>query len=54
VDPKLLNIIDSKKTEILFLGLILKGLKLGGRAAVIVPDGVLFGSGNAHLSIRKK
>lgn len=54
VDPKLLNIIDSKKTELLFLGLILKGLKLGGRAAVIVPDGVLFGNSNAHQIIRKK
>lgn len=54
VDPKLLAIIDSKKTELLFLGLILKGLKLGGRAAVIVPDGVLFGNNKAHQSIRKK
>jgi type I restriction enzyme M protein len=54
VDPKLLNIVDSKKTELLFLGLILKGLKLGGRAAVIVPDGVLFGNSNAHQIIRKK
>jgi len=54
VDPKLLNIVDSKKTELLFLGLIIKGLKLGGRAAVIVPDGVLFGNSNAHQTIRKK
>lgn len=54
VDPKLLNIVDSKKTELLFLGLILKGLKLGGRAAVIIPDGVLFGNSNAHQTIRKK
>ena len=54
VDPKLLNIVDSKKTEILFLGLIIKGLKLGGRAAVIVPDGVLFGNSNAHQNIRKR
>lgn len=54
VDPKLLNIVDSKKTELLFLGLILKGLKLGGRAAVIVPDGVLFGNSKAHQTIRKK
>ena len=29
-------------------------LKTGGRACVIVPDGVLFGTSNAHLSIRKK
>jgi len=54
VDPKLLGIIDSKKTELLFLGLIIKGLKLGGRAAVIIPDGVLFGNSNAHQIIRKE
>jgi len=54
VDPKVLNIVDSKKTELLFLGLIMKGLQLGGRAAVIVPDGVLFGNSNAHQTIRKK
>jgi len=54
VDGKILSIVDSKKTELLFLGLILKGLKLGGRAAVIVPDGVLFGGSNAHLQIRKE
>ena len=54
VDPKIINLVDSKKTELLFLGLILKGLKVGGRAAVIVPDGVLFGSSNAHLQIRKQ
>ncbi len=53
VDPKLLNIVDSKKTELLFLGLILKGLKVGGRAAVIVPDGVLFGNSKAHQAIRR-
>lgn len=53
VDPKLLNIVDSKKTELLFLGLILKGLQKGGRAAVIVPDGVLFGNSKAHQAIRK-
>lgn len=53
VDPKILNIVESKKTELLFLGLILKGLTVGGRAAVIVPDGVLFGSSKAHKQIRK-
>lgn len=52
VDGKILSVVDSKKTELLFLALILKGLKLGGRAAVIVPDGVLFGSGKAHQQIR--
>jgi type I restriction enzyme M protein len=54
VDPKILNVVDSKKTELLFLALIMKGLKIGGRAAVIVPDGVLFGSSKAHLQIRKE
>jgi type I restriction enzyme M protein len=54
VDPKIIRIVDSKKTELLFLALIIKGLKLGGRCAVIVPDGVLFGSSKAHLKIRKE
>jgi type I restriction enzyme M protein len=54
VDGKILSVVDSKKTELLFLALILKGLKLGGRAAVIVPDGVLFGSSNAHQQIRRE
>lgn len=54
VDGKILAVVDSKKTELLFLALILKGLKTGGRAAVIVPDGVLFGSSKAHLQIRKE
>ncbi|MDQ6644791.1 MAG: SAM-dependent methyltransferase [Chloroflexota bacterium] len=42
------------KTELLFLHLILRALDMGGRSAVIVPDGVLFGSSNAHVEIRKK
>lgn len=52
VDQKILDIVDSKKTELLFLALMIKGLKPGGRCAVIVPDGVLFGSSNAHRQIR--
>ncbi len=47
------QIIKTKKTELLFLPLFLRLLKPGGRAAVIVPDGVLFGSTNAHKAIRK-
>src|SRR5437016_1772729 len=43
-----------KKTEILFLHLFLRLLEMGGRAAVIVPDGVLFGTSNAHVEIRRK
>jgi type I restriction enzyme M protein len=50
----LLNIVKTKKTELLFLALMLRILKIGGRCAVIVPDGVLFGSSNAHKAIRKK
>ncbi len=49
----LLKVAKTKKTELLFVALILRILKLGGRAAVIVPDGVLFGSSGAHKAIRK-
>lgn len=45
--------VKTKKTELLFLALFLKLLKPGGRAAVIVPDGVLFGSSTAHKAVRK-
>ena len=44
--------VKSTKTELLFLVRILEMLKLGGRCAVIVPDGVLFGSSNAHVALR--
>jgi type I restriction enzyme M protein len=44
----------TKKTELLFLALFLRTLKKGGRCASIVPDGVLFGSSNAHKAIRKE
>src|SRR5262249_40194690 len=47
------QIVKTKKTELLFLALFLRLLKAGGRAAVIVPDGVLFGSSNAHKTLRK-
>lgn len=46
-------IVKTKKTELLFLALFIRVLKPGGRAAVIVPDGVLFGSSNAHKTLRK-
>jgi type I restriction enzyme M protein len=49
----LLQIVKTKKTELLFLALFLRLLKPGGRAAVIVPDGVLFGSSKAHKEIRR-
>src|SRR5439155_3875116 len=45
--------VKTKKTELLFMALFLKLLKPGGRAAVIVPDGVLFGSSTAHKEIRR-
>jgi type I restriction enzyme M protein len=49
----LLTIVKTKKTELLFLALFIRLLKPGGRAAVIVPDGVLFGSSNAHKELRR-
>ena len=49
----LLQTVKTKKTELLFLALFLKLLKPGGRAAVIVPDGVLFGSSKAHKELRQ-
>src|SRR5215472_16629140 len=47
------QVVKTKKTELLFLALFLRLLKPGGRAAVIVPDGVLFGSSTAHRTLRK-
>ncbi|MYF45464.1 MAG: SAM-dependent DNA methyltransferase [Rhodobacteraceae bacterium] len=49
----LLQVVRTKKTELLFLTLFLRLLKPGGRAAVIVPDGVLFGSSKAHKELRR-
>lgn len=49
----LLAIVKTKKTELLFLALFLRLLKPGGRGAVIVPDGVLFGSSKAHKELRR-
>ena len=54
VADDLTRITDTGKTELLFIGLILELLKSGGRAGVIVPDGVLFGASNAHKSLRKE
>lgn len=53
VSKSLSKAVKTKKTELLFLALILRILQTGGRAAVIVPDGVLFGSSTAHVAIRK-
>ena len=52
--PNLLKVCNTKKTELLFLALFLRTLRVGGRCACIVPDGVLFGSSKAHKSIRKE
>ena len=49
----LLKIVKTKKTELLFVALFLRLLRVGGRAAVVVPDGVLFGSSGAHKDIRR-
>lgn len=53
VHPSLTGKVKTKKTELLFVVLLLRMLKLGGRCGVIVPDGVLFGSSNAHVELRK-
>lgn len=54
VSADILKITKTKKTELLFLALFLRILKIGGRAASIVPDGVLFGSTGGHKSIRQE
>ena len=54
INDNLKAVTNTKKTELLFLALFLRLLKKGGRCACIVPDGVLFGSSNAHKSIRKE
>lgn len=53
LDPSLSGLITSKKTELLFIARFLTLLKPGGRAAVIVPEGVLFGSTKAHKQLRR-
>lgn len=53
VHPALLKRVKTKKTELLFVALILRLLKNGGRSATIVPDGVLFGSSKAHVGLRQ-
>lgn len=53
VCPQILRKVKTKKTELLFVALIERMLRIGGRSATIVPDGVLFGSSNAHQQLRK-
>lgn len=54
VSGDLLKVCKTKKTELLFLALFIRMLKMGGRCACIVPDGVLFGASKAHKDIRKE
>lgn len=54
ISKDVLGICNTKKTELLFLALFIKSLRIGGRCACIVPDGVLFGSSKAHKDIRKE
>lgn len=54
ISDKLKGITNTTKSELLFVGLFVEMLKVGGRCACIVPDGVLFGSSNAHKSLRKE
>jgi len=54
VSADLLRVAKTKKTELLFLALFLRMLKIGGRCASIVPDGVLFGSSTAHTAVRQE
>ncbi|MFI3253396.1 MAG: class I SAM-dependent DNA methyltransferase [Eubacteriales bacterium] len=54
VSGHLIKVCKTKKSELLFLALMLRMLRVGGRCAVIVPDGVLFGGSTAHKAIRKE
>lgn len=54
VESSILKTVKTKKTELLFIGLMLRALKTGGRCAVIIPDGVLFGSSKAHKQLRQE
>ena len=54
IHPWLRRQLKSTKTELLFVALMLRMLKAGGRCATVVPDGVLFGSSKAHRHLRQK
>ncbi|WP_029788981.1 class I SAM-dependent DNA methyltransferase [Vibrio harveyi] len=53
IDPQILAKVKTKKTELLFIARILQMLKVGGRTATVVPQGVLFGSSRAHVALRE-
>lgn len=54
ISKDILSVTSTGKTELLFVALFIKMLEVGGRCACIVPDGVLFGSSNAHTALRKE
>jgi type I restriction enzyme M protein len=54
INDDLKAVTNTKKTELLFVALFLRMMKMGGRCACIVPDGVLFGSSKAHTMLRKE
>ncbi len=54
INPKLSAMVKTPKTELLFICQFIRSLKLGGRCASVVPDGVLFGSSTAHKAVRKE
>lgn len=53
INPPILRLVKTKKTELLFIAQILRMLKTGGRSATVVPQGVLFGSSKAHQAVRE-
>jgi len=53
INPPILRMVKTKKTELLFIAQILRMMKDGGRSATVVPQGVLFGSSNAHQKVRE-
>ena len=54
ISESLTNVCSTSKSELLFVALFIRMLKKGGRCACIVPDGVLFGTGNAQKALRKE
>lgn len=45
---------NSKKSKLLFLGVMMEALAPGGQCAVVVPEGLLFGSTSAHVELRRR
>ena len=54
IDPHLTSMVKTKKTELLFMAKFIKMLEIGGRAAVIIPTGVLSTDSKAHTTLRQK